>query len=550
MMRYRVQLHNSNGYALVAVLSIGAFASIFLLALALMTDSLLRSEIFLTERSTLLNAAEIGLDYAVDDLNKGIASTVEPRGSEYSKVTTLSSSYLPSATQGVTVNIRVRRITSDASNPDSLVWTAMKTQPNAILSSYPSIDPDYKSSAYSEIPLRIIEVTASKGALATSIRAYALWFHPLIDPTTPIGSIPAEAQPYFTSGLMANSLLAFNDTSDGDPAGIQIVEADQGPVFDAASQVENNAFKLKLTTNGEANLGTNAMIWGDLAITGPTNGAPATVAQANSPTSSMLLGRLTSNTAVDRLDASTNPTGSIIATDNASLPDISTDNVLSVADLFEGDPGRQGANLTPVEVVSTSVDQSATVPIPPPEGSNPLPSFSASVGSDAQLSQATYKTTSLNSTNSQSSLQINQQTKIFVTDDFDASTDAINLDSDKLVNTTGDAKNMQIFYGGKEDVTINLKSSTPFTGLVYAPNAKVAIVGNGDFIGAIVGDKVFVNNTGVVRLQHDINTDSSAPTYVKIAGGPQDYDPSAYTGVAQRLYKIVSWQQVNQKLVP
>ncbi|MBZ0189652.1 MAG: hypothetical protein K8F91_25620, partial [Candidatus Obscuribacterales bacterium] len=105
----------NNGYALIAVLSIGAFASIFLLSLVAMTDSLIRSDSMQKQKAVLLDAAETGLDFAINDLNMGImhvteGSTVDPTVEEAFKETQLPADYLPDPSQNLTVKIRVSRL--------------------------------------------------------------------------------------------------------------------------------------------------------------------------------------------------------------------------------------------------------------------------------------------------------------------------------------------------------------------------------------------------------------------------------------------------------
>ncbi|MGD9684372.1 MAG: collagen-binding domain-containing protein, partial [Candidatus Obscuribacterales bacterium] len=115
--------------------------------------------------------------------------------------------------------------------------------------------------------------------------------------------------------------------------------------------------------------------------------------------------------------------------------------------------------------------------------------------------------------------------------------------SNRLVNTTGDARNMQIFYNGSKDLNIKL-DTTAFDGLIYAPNAKVAITGTGNFVGAIVGKKVFINNVGEVRFLNDIGNDPAAPRYSQ---DPATVDLAANPGFQP--YKVVTWQQVQKRLV-
>ncbi|MBZ0185194.1 MAG: hypothetical protein K8F91_03005, partial [Candidatus Obscuribacterales bacterium] len=404
----------------------------------------------------------------------------------------------------------------------------------------------------------------------TSIRAFASW-NPFLAPNAPPpkAGVTEPNTPFFPSPLLANSLLTFNDTSEGDSAGTSVdvqAEAEERPVINPANQIQGNSFKLNVQSNGETKLGTNAKIWGDLTITNPVDGAPSSIANANSPTNSTLVGKLRSNTAVDRLDPSTNPTGTLVATDGPN-PNYHTDNVQAAAELItyepeSGDPPqRTGENLTPIGTNDSPQASGKSPPAPSPSGAPSLPASSSS------LEGGSYSTYFLKAIDSDSSIETSETPgvrQIFITDDFfseqvrptNSDTTAVDIKSSNFVNHTGDAKNLQLFYDGTRNININLDGGIPFSGLIYAPNAKVSLTGTGDFIGAMVGSRVFINNTGGVRLLHDIGSDLTAPTskdltdptFVGEPAGPNQLSSSYSTGGGP--YKIDSWQQVNTILVP
>ncbi|MGE0263457.1 MAG: hypothetical protein AB7V06_12350 [Candidatus Obscuribacterales bacterium] len=539
-MRARRKRRNRKAYALIAVLSIGAFASLFLLGLATMTDSLLRSESVQKEKEFLLQAAECGLDYAVQDLNMGAlgvtATSVDPPDGLTEQTTIVPAGYLPTPSTNLEVRVKVRKLNDTIVNKmQAMSYLYTPQMDNRYGPSYSATYNSPQRSIFDESLWRIVEVTAERGALSTSLRAYLSW---QLDYNASNTSI---SKPYFSAPVVANDVLAFNDTSEGDPAGVQIVESDYSGPFVATDQVNGNSFKLNLVSNSEARLGKNAMIWGDVTVTNPSSGAPSSVVNSDSGASSLLLGRLTSNSGVD-LNSGSNPTGTVYATDG-EIPNLSTtptDNVLAAADIFNGTL-RQGVNQTPVQApLATPNSQNVSAPVSYPAEAAPLPSYSST--SSIDLPAGTYKTSSLDSTGSSNPINITDKSQIYVSDSVDTSSE-INVDSNRLVNTTGDARNMQIFYNGSKDLNIKL-DTTAFDGLIYAPNAKVAITGTGNFVGAIVGKKVFINNVGEVRFLNDIGNDPAAPRYSQ---DPATVDLAANPGFQP--YKVVTWQQVQKRLV-
>lgn len=513
--------------ALVSILSIGAFASLFLFALALSTDALLHSNKMIKHRALLLEAAEAGLDYAINDLNqfetgRKPSSLVDPPEGTYVNVTTLPDSYKPYSQGPLSVYIRVRK-------PSDEVLDRMISEGSPLYSK--ALDYRQPVAIDNVNHWRIVEVTASTGGLATSIRAYLQWQL----------SYSSGGNPYFTAPLVANSLSINGDNLS---SGLIIQNYDpvsyQNGTFDAAQQVDGTSFKVKLQSNGTVDLGNNTMVWADMAVTAPSD-ATELAATATSNTNAMLLGKLTSNTAVDRLSAG-NPDGTIIATEG-EFPNPATDNVWAVAELFSGQP-RSGTNLFPVEVLTSApANQSTVVPVSvsPLQPIAPAPTSSVTDIGSGSLSIPSVKT-------NEGSYNFNatgDPARIFVTDEFDFTTpkqSSVDIQADKFVNSVDDPTKLQLFYNGTKDVNIELSASQPFKGLVYAPNAKVTVSGNGDFIGAIVGDHVTLANNGSINLISDIATNSNAPTY--------SLDPKVVAETNYRPYKVALWQQVNGALVP
>jgi len=71
--------------------------------------------------------------------------------------------------------------------------------------------------------------------------------------------------------------------------------------------------------------------------------------------------------------------------------------------------------------------------------------------------------------------------------------------SSQLINSTSDASNFQVVYGGTAN--INMRGGASAYGLVYAPNSNVGFNGGSDWYGAVVGNTI--RDNGGVNLHYD-----------------------------------------------
>ena len=79
--------------------------------------------------------------------------------------------------------------------------------------------------------------------------------------------------------------------------------------------------------------------------------------------------------------------------------------------------------------------------------------------------------------------------------------------SDKNISLSGGNATQFQYYGLPNNKTIKLtKHDATFTGIIYAPNAKVMIDGNSDVIGSIVGKCVHLKHNGQMHFDEGINT--------------------------------------------
>ena len=75
----------------------------------------------------------------------------------------------------------------------------------------------------------------------------------------------------------------------------------------------------------------------------------------------------------------------------------------------------------------------------------------------------------------------------------------VDLTGGAIIGLDYQPRNLQFVYGGTGTIKMNGGSST--AALIYAPNATVTMLGNGDYYGAVVG--ATVNDTGGAKIHYD-----------------------------------------------
>lgn len=211
------------------------------------------------------------------------------------------------------------------------------------------------------------------------------------------------------------------------------------------------------------------------------------------------------------------------------------------------------------QITSQAPPQNVNTPTPPAIGTSQTtlaPSPTMSVGnqmefpasSTVNLSSASYSTSTLNldgtnTVNLPSSPS--SPTKIFVDPNSGSN---VNINSNSLSYGAGSTPlDFQVFYNGSRDLTVTVSPSRPFNGLLYAPNANVKIIGDGNFNGAVVGNVVDIQNSKV-NLQTSVSTTSGTigtrNLNYGLLFGKSGSDMNIYG------YQPVTWQEVSNKLVP
>lgn len=546
-MRARRTSRKTEGYALVSIIVIGLFAIMLLLALGSMLVSIAQSEAVSKHKAGLLNAAETGLEYVLYDIKRANSAN-EPTYD------------FGDDSPPVTVNVPTSWLDDDQMTVKARVWKVgnedlQKVEAFSLLWS-PQLDPSQgDTSSFSE-PVRsklglaeseffhtkVVEVTASRGVFSKSIRAIAL---PESSTLNPASSFPSV-------GILAISDLSVS--SDGGSLSISDPSnsfTGDGPYRYALSIQSNKQISL---TGSSGTLDVKA----NVIASNNSAGAPSDFVSSDG--NATIHGRLETNGGYSAAEN--------FVAQNGSQPNLSADNVLADADKVQSanpDIDRGGENTVPIatdaggtpigvdSVPSTSLqDLSINGSNTNSDLSNFLNAlsngnfgdpgttitFENGIDSSGNVSSS-YSVDSLVLNDTVAKVQIpsdiGQPVKIYVQGNNSES--AVDIDASRLKNF-GSPENLQIYYSGSKDVNISLNSGQ-FSGLIYAPNAKVS-VRNGSsnsedqsFNGAIVGNEVNIAMRGNMNLVPDPSSGSGS---------------SAPARTSTR-YNLASYQEVNGKLV-
>jgi hypothetical protein len=190
----------------------------------------------------------------------------------------------------------------------------------------------------------------------------------------------------------------------------------------------------------------------------------------------------------------------------------------------------------PVDPLPQAPEAGTAVPLPPTTG-------------NSQLDQGSYTTATL--TNATTSATIDSPVKIFI-QDSNAAPSAVDISSANIKNTSsesaGGAKNLQIWYDGSRPIQITMVDGSPFKGLVYAPNSTISLFGKGQFIGALVGKNITMQNSG--DLSVEIDTSVQDPASLGSSGKGLSYTLDNKGYMYLQGYKAVAWKELSGSLVP
>lgn len=524
MKKYKNSFRKRRGIALVSVVVMGAFGIAVSMAMYQLLLNVNRSEMSSTIARDLRNAAEIGADYAIEQLNSSIYNEVACPLDH--AVRDVPGNYLAGFPNGA-VKVKLRDLTTEE-------WKLFREN-----SSIYSVALDHELSGFGDIAAanykdvprtnvdinywRVLEVTATRGAFSRSLKVY---LEPRFD--KPLGNGPyltsATTSSFFANPLFANSGFNLAPTS-----GQLTVKSDADPFVDGGY----SKYPLTLQTNKFVNFGKggNTDLLGDISVSNNRIGAPSSVVLTSGSGSGnqIIEGRVEANS-----DITTDLTGTPGPEPQAS------DNILANADKVSNssNPRVLANDLTPVDSAATN-PQVAPAPVPYDNAAVPLPAFSNST-----TLSGSYYTSNLNT--SQESVSISNPTRIFIQDGA-SSTAAATVDAQMLLNTTGNPSNLQVYYSGSRAINLNLNAD--FNGLIYAPNASINLTGSHDFKGALVGNEVNMSTSGTSKITILSSIQSQNGSVEDLPSGPSVSYLTKNGKPLLQGYKPVSWFEINQQVV-
>jgi|JI10StandDraft_1071094.scaffolds.fasta_scaffold05614_2 hypothetical protein len=499
----------NHGFALVSIIILGAVAVAMMMALFPLILNIVRTEGSGRTMNELRNAAEIGIDYGIKQLNDYALVPVGEVWSGDFKEKMVPPAYLVGFPDG-TVKIRTRRLSdSDWDNlrKYSTIYSPYLDKKNA--------GTDYTQRRFDD-PVKtiivsdhwiVLESTAKKGAFSKSIRVYLEPRFDIPPGETSSGLTGTPNTSYFQNNFFGNSGI------DVAPTGALNILGSEG--------IDNGNFKLSLQSNKSVNLNGNATILGNVQV---SNGKIGAVANVATGTEGTINGRLLTNGGVDSY---------FHDSPNLLKPDLANDNVLAWA---EQPANRSNDNLTPINS-DAHTNESPQAPAQTNSSAAQFPALSG----NTPLS-GSYSTSSLNLTDSAGTGTINSDpVKIFIKDGA-SSFDAVDIKSSAF-NAT-DPQSLQIWYNGNRAINIDLDAN--FNGVIYAPNAPITLKGSKDFTGSLVGDTVTMNNSGTVKVRTDYS--NTATPGVKENGLAFIANPQGEPTITG--YKAITWLELNREIVP
>lgn len=572
------------GWALVAIITVSMFATMFLFSLAGLSASLLQTEGAMRQRTYALAGAETGLDYARRELNKslitGERSDIEPvPGQNVSDPYGLPVQYLPQLGNRCRVMLRVTRV-----SPTMLENLALMQSPaipysanqfNRMDVSQWKFGSDWRSFAIADSEQSesggytwLVEVSSYCGLFATSIRGILVGAFP----DTYQGAVTDPKDMFFSQGIVADRAIVLGSGSDS----LTITSSGE-----EVGGVSPKSFSTVIQTNGSLTANAKTSIFADLRITNP-DGATSSVANGTKgdtvteADSSIIYGRVETNAIGDDNAATSGFDGNFGDKPAGISPTypLGTDNVKALADgypdflSFANDPTamRQGINReSPIfaKPVGTA-NQQVPNPVPSPTDALPLPDFpspnpfdpDAAVPNPIVDSSKSFQTFAFDSTNSDGALEFTSTdaanpTKIFIEDSVAASNSfAVNIKSSQLKSPL-ENPNIQLYYAGSKDILITMDGTIDdipdLKMLIYAPNASIKTIGKGDFNGAIVGKDVTLAHKGTMKLDPAASQVLADRRNAGVNGpDPGNTEPSR----RPTYYKLMSWQQISGALVP
>lgn len=561
----------SSGYALVAVITISWAALAFLFASASVLQSIAESARLSRIHDALSNAAERGVEVVVEELNRGCwtgsPTIFELADNVYSSVPVELSPW-DGLDSSITVKARVRKV-NDSDRTFIRTFSVLHSpQLEPLLSVTTSYDSPPQSIVKHDY-WRMVEVSASKNG-TSFVRSARSVLQPQLFPPTGIERLPniTDKGIFPSAGMFGNSSITFKPHQALSIQNFNSSQKFSGPNGDGSANYgldiqSNREISVMGSSNDTGNMTTR--IEGNIKVSNNVDGAPQRIASIGD-------GAQVSGRALSRSGSSSY----LPASPDVGIP-LPTDAVLANADIAQSgqpDAMRQGLNLSNPVDTSASEESIPQYKSPPVYTEPSAIDLSSVVGqNDEAIEGNSFRIPALTNDTLTRKVsfvpgQTGEGTKIFIDGTEGAAevvdgsvSPAIDISSSYLQNNyplSSDPSKvnplgLQIYYSGSRDVVITLENGADFSGLIWAPNAKVTIQGSGNFNGALVGDNVLIQPGSNVSLNLISNLDDvSADSVGNRSSTPiPAYSFDTTTGdIAVFGYKAVTLQTLKDRLVP
>ena len=298
---------------------------------------------------------------------------------------------------------------------------------------------------------RVVTATATSGKVSRSVRI-------VLKPSY-------SAVPTFDYGLFGRSSLNINGNATTDS-----YDSSAGSYGDTHATTGGN-----VGTNTRANLNGQTVIGGDLnVLSSPPGSTNVVVSGTGSP---HIVGRLTANGTIRQ---------------GYSSPDFTSANV--DGKLLDG-----SVAATPIATQQTNVQKQLPQVPPAPTGAVDLGAIKLSGNRTLELhAPGDYIANKLQiSGNAKIVISGQGPVRLFVR----GATASVGISGNGIVNN-GRPQDLQIYYNGSANTSIS--GNGTFSGILYAPNSAVRLVGNSAVFGSIAGNSINVVGNGAFHYDRSL----------------------------------------------
>ncbi len=512
---------NKRGFSIILVASLGFVMVLMALAMTASLIPVYKNIGAVNQTNQTQAAAELGIQYVFGVLNTD-PTNIKP------------TMPLPLNMSSATVNVTVESLTPS---------TTSAIYDNDAVMNY-SVNPvDYKK----------ITSTATNGLNKSVIVVFVKSLQTL--PSTS----KTKNIPLFSNALFASDTLSLSGpTPTGDPV--------TDPSQTLFIKSDQSILKASIASNNEIIMSGATTVAGDVIANNPLTDLTQlkSISIQGSP-DNIIGGNLSYNgNAVNNVDSAKDAFTPDSLTNATASANVLGDGARSIAPMYGSinNVGTAQANVAPITSATptgvaqfTSLSQTESTVAAPGQGQTVnLGDINLSGSSSMTLPAGNYVA---------SSLVIADNAQIKVVSNSNATGVNISVQGNSSLGTPisiggkgislpsqmSSATNFQIFYTGNQSVSFDMSRYPSFTGLVYAPNANVAVSMSGkDFYGAISGRNVAM--TGLGTFHYDPSTTAPAISTDKKNNTSNSLYYSPVPPDASKTYKIVSWNEPSRFLAP